>query len=58
MRTFLTGFMQGFLVVINTYFISKSFLIGIIIWWFSHQLYLESQCEKNSDWERKRKNYL
>lgn len=31
MRIFLTGFMQVFLVVINTYFISKGFLIGIII---------------------------
>lgn len=28
---FITGFMQVFLVVLNTYFIGKEFIIGIII---------------------------
>jgi len=28
---FITGFMQVFLVVLNTYFIGKEFIIGVII---------------------------
>ena len=31
LKIFSTGFLQVFLVVINTYFISKSYLLGIII---------------------------
>ena len=31
MKLFTTGFLQVFFVVINTYFISKGYLIGIII---------------------------
>lgn len=31
MKLFLTGFLQVFFVVINTYFISKGYLLGIII---------------------------
>ena len=31
MKLFTTGFLQVFFVVINTYFISKSYLLGIII---------------------------
>ncbi len=30
MNLFITGFSQVFLVVLNTYFISKQFIIGII----------------------------
>lgn len=29
-KLFLTGFMQVFLVVLNTYFISKDFIIGVV----------------------------
>ena len=31
MKLFTTGFLQVFFVVINTYFISKGYLLGIII---------------------------
>lgn len=31
MKLFITGFLQVFFVVINTYFISKGYLLGIII---------------------------
>ena len=31
MKLFLTGFIQVFLVVLNTYFISKDFIAGIVV---------------------------
>ena len=54
-KLFTTGFTQVFLVVLNTYFITREFLFGILAWGFLISFVWSHNVKKvafGSEWDR------